>query len=238
MADTPVCLLLPGTLCDARLFAPLQAAWAALGHAPVQRVADLHQLPMGLEAWWDAQLSGLTAPVDVLGFSLGGVLALQLLARAPQRVRRLVLVASNPMPGTPMHRERVQAQQAQWHAQGPQAVADAMLDQASPGATPEVRALVRAMAADTPVAAFDAQGELNATRPDGAPALARWRGPLLLVSGQRDPWCGDDKQALLRQARPDALWHALPDAGHYLPLERAQALAQVSAEFFRSSDLS
>ena len=39
MADTPVCLLLPGTLCDARLFAPLQAAWAALGHAPALRVA-------------------------------------------------------------------------------------------------------------------------------------------------------------------------------------------------------
>lgn len=229
MVDSGVCLLLPGTLCDARLFAPLQAAWANLGMRITTRVADLHRLHESPAAWWATQLEGLPAHFDVLGFSLGGVLALQLLQSAPERVRRLVLVASNPMPGNAQQHERVRAQQAQWREQGPQALADAMLAQASPQAGASVRAVVRAMATDTPEAAFKAQGELNATRPDGLPALARWCGPLLLLSGRDDPWCGADKQDLMRTAHPEAIWHELPDCGHYLPLEQPQALAHCSA---------
>jgi pimeloyl-ACP methyl ester carboxylesterase len=236
VADHPACLLLPGSLCDARLFAPLRAAWAHLNHRPLTRVADLHRLSLGTEDWWAEQVEDLPGPLDVLGFSLGGVLALQLLARAPDRVRRLVLVASNPQSGSPQHRERIQAQKAQWHSQGAAAVAQAMLVQASPGADAVVKAQVLAMAADTPRAAFDAQGELNASRPDGTPTLSRWRGPLLLVSGQNDPWCGSDKQTLIRQARPDAQWLALPETGHYVPLERPLALAQASADFFETPD--
>lgn len=236
MADQPACLLLPGSLCDARLFAPLQEAWANLNYCPLKRVADLHRLSLGLEDWWAEQLKDLPVPFDVLGFSLGGVLALQLLARFPDRVRRMVLVASNPQPGSTLHRERVQAQQAKWHSHGASAVAQAMLAQASPAADAGVQAQVLAMAADTPKAAFLAQGELNACRPDGSPALARWRRPLLLISGQDDPWCGGDKQALFRLAHPDAQWLALPVTGHYVPLERPQALAQASAQFFQSPD--
>lgn len=236
VAEYPSCLLLPGSLCDERLFAPLQDAWAQLNYRPNLKVADLHRLSLGLENWWGELLEDLPGPLDVLGFSLGGVLALQLLARAPARVRRLVLVASNPQPGGAQHREKVQDQQALWASQGASAVAQAMLEQGSPGADAAVCAQVLAMAADTPKAAFDAQGELNASRPDGTPALTRWRGPLLLVSGQDDPLCGDDKQALLRHARPDARWLALPATGHYVLLERPQELAQASANFFQTSD--
>jgi poly(3-hydroxyoctanoate) depolymerase len=38
----------------------------------------------------------LTRPVDVLGVSLGGVVAQQLAHQAPRRVRRLVLAATGP----------------------------------------------------------------------------------------------------------------------------------------------
>lgn len=236
MVEAPVCLLIPGTLCDERLYSPLQAGWAERGLAPKVRVANLHTLPMGIDAWWRAQLSDLAGPLDVLGFSLGGVLALDLLARAPERVRRLMLVASNPMPGSALHRERVQAQRTQWTNDGPVAVADAMLNEASPRAVSSVRTRVREMAAATPSTAFVAQGDLNANRPDGTYALSQWRGPLQLVSGQLDPWCGDDKQALMLHAHPQAHWLSMPETGHYLPLEQPQALAQISAKFFWTTD--
>lgn len=225
MADTCHCLLLPGTLCDARLFAPLEAAWAAMGVHITTRVGDLHRLSDPAPSWWEAQLAGLPMQFDVLGFSLGGVLALQLLQRAPERVRRLVLVASNPMPGSAQHRERVLAQQTLWQEKGPLTVADALLDQASPRADAAVRSVVRSMAIDTPQDAFKAQGELNATRPDGIPVLANWHGPLMLLSGVNDPWCGADKQLLMQKAHPRTIWHELPDCGHYLPLEQPAALA-------------
>jgi pimeloyl-ACP methyl ester carboxylesterase len=225
------CLLLPGTLCDARLFTPMQVAWSEHGFAPPTSVGDLHLLTLGPLAWCQALLADAPPCFDVIGFSLGGLLALQLLALAPQRVRRLVLVASNPLPASVQHRTRVRAQMAQWHAQGPQSTAEQMLQLASPAASVEVLAQVQAMAAATPTAALAAQGELNATRGDGLPALAHWPGPLLLVSGADDPWCGADKQQLMRSVRPDAQWCELPQTGHYLPLEQPHVLARLTHAF-------
>ena len=235
MADPTACLLLPGTLCDERLFQPMQQAWADLGFTPTARPADMHGLHSGRKTWWATQLKGMPATFDVLGFSLGGVLAFELLAHAPERVRRVVLMASNPMPGSPAHAERVAQQRSVWRDHGAAAVAAQMLAQASPAASADVLQTVQNMAQATPEPAFVAQGELNAHRPDGLVALARWQGPLLLISGMDDPWCGADKQALIRQARPDAQWHPLLDCGHYLPLEQPLALAQLTREFLAAA---
>lgn len=229
MAEPVLRLLLPGTLCDGRVFAPMCAHWSP--DARVQ-VADLHRLDKP-QHWLQDLLAQLPAQVDVLGFSLGGILAMGLLAMAPARVRRLVLVASNPQAATAVHAQRVQAQGQRWQQQGPRALALDMVQQTTAQArqSPELVQTVQDMAEATPWAAFQAQGQLNASRPDGGLALARWSGPLLLLSGALDPWCGADKQALLRQSRPDALWHELPDAGHYLPLECPAELARLTEDF-------
>ena len=91
MAESVLRLLLPGTLCDGRVFAPMISHWPK---DRLVQVADLHRLEDPL-VWWQELLGRLPAQLDVLGFSLGGILAMQLLAVAPERVRRLVLVASN-----------------------------------------------------------------------------------------------------------------------------------------------
>jgi len=221
-------MLLPGTLCDARLFAPMLSNWPKNS---VLQVADLHRLH-DPQAWWQEQLSQLPETFDVLGFSLGGILAMQLLALAPERVRRLVLVASNPQAGTAMHAQRVQAQRAQWLQSGSHALALQLLEQttAPPALSAPMIEIVEEMIEATPLQAFDAQGHINAHRADGCAALAQWSGPLMLISGSSDPWCGADKQELMRTARPDALWHVLP-GGHYLPLEQPLTLARLSDEF-------
>lgn len=233
MAEPVPCLLLPGTLCDASLFEPILQVWRTLGFAPAHHMADLHQGPLD-DGWCDAQMNATGTVMDVVGFSLGGILALQCLAQAPQRIRRMVLVATNPLPGSGVHRERFQQQWALWHQQGPQAVAEQMLAQASPNAPPYVLDCVKAMASATPTAALASQGELNASRPDRREQLARWSGPLMLVGGQDDPWCGTDKQQLLREVRPDAHGHLLPHTGHYVPLEQPEALGRLTCDFFSS----
>lgn len=235
MAESLACLGLPGTLCDARLFAPMQKAWSALSFRPAMRIADLHGLRHARQAWWAAQLEGLPARFDVLGFSLGGLLAFELLAQAPERVRRLVLMASNPMAGTPAHAQRVALQRAHWRDRGAAAVAGQMVAEASPRAASAILPVVQQMAQATPGPAFVAQGDLNASRPDGIPVLTHWPGELLLISGQDDPWCGADKQALMRQARADAQWIELPDCGHYLPLEQPHRLAELTCEFLAAA---
>ena len=229
MAESVLRLLLPGTLCDGRVFAPMCDRWPA--GKPV-RMADLHGLGPAVD-WWMGQLPGLPKQFDVLGFSLGGILAMTLLSLAPARVRRLVLVASNPQAGTPAHAQRALQQRQMWLEQGPRALAlDLMRQTTAPARqSTQMQHALQAMAETTPLAAFDAQARLNATRPDGGTALAAWPGPLMLISGAADPWCGADKQALLLKSRPDAIWHELPEAGHYLPLERPADLARLTEEF-------
>ncbi|WP_300042385.1 alpha/beta fold hydrolase [Ramlibacter sp.] len=232
----PLQLLIPGTLCDPRLFAPMLEQWPT-GGAPAEgaRVLDLSELDEA-EAWWQRQLPGLPDPLDLVGFSLGGVLALALLRLAPQRVRRLSLVAASALGGTPAHESRVAAQIAQWRAQGPAAVARQMTEQAVPaqGRTPALTQCLEAMAEATSESAFLAQARLNATRPDGLKTLVRWGGPLLLLCGEQDPWCGPATQAQTLAHRPDAHCITLPGAGHYLPLERPAAVAAALAPFFRT----
>ena len=238
MADAHFCLLLPGTLCDARLFAPMLGVWSSMGVQRPYRVASLHGLLVDTRAWWHVQLATLPERFDVIGFSLGAVLALQLLGVAPTRVRRLALVAGNSAAGHVTQRDRVAMQRSLWETEGPSSVAAHMLEQASTQAAANawLRQQVLDMACDTPSTAFVAQGEVNVSRPDGLPWLAGWQGPLLLVSGAQDPWCGADKQLRMRAALSDAQWSELPDCGHYVPLEQPRALAELTDFFFREPD--
>jgi pimeloyl-ACP methyl ester carboxylesterase len=233
MPEALPCLLLPGTLCDGRLFAPMQAAWQAQGLTLQTQVANLHTLETERSAWWHTQLQAMPERFHVLGFSLGGLLALELLARWPERVASLALLASNAAAGSAALHARTQQQRLQWQAQGAGAVGLGMLNAASPSPTHPAHAeLVQAMAEQTPHSAFVAQGRLNATRPDGLQLLARSQTPLLLISGALDPWCGSDKQQAIRAVRPDAHWHALPRCGHYIPLEQPHIAADLCAPFF------
>ncbi|MEE9217619.1 MAG: alpha/beta fold hydrolase [Acidobacteriota bacterium] len=82
--------ILPGLLPGRRLLAPSLPAHGRSG-APAE--------PFGVEevgAWLDAWLSRRVGSeqLDLIGFSLGGWVALQLVLLRPQRVRRLVLVSS------------------------------------------------------------------------------------------------------------------------------------------------
>lgn len=238
MTDAVPRWLIPGTLCDQQLFAACRASWdelgAGSGHAVPSEVADLHNLGPDPKAWLLGCLAQLPAQFDVMAFSLGGVLAMMLLELAPQRVRRLILVASNSQPGSLEHQKRVDAQRQLWREAGPRALAEQMLREAVPtkAQTPTLQACLQDMAEQTPYSSFLAQGQLNATRPDGLPALQRWPGALMFMSGRQDPWCHAQTQQRMRLARPDAAVHEFADAGHYIPLESPLELARRSQSFF------
>jgi len=192
----------------------------------------MHSADLASPSWWTEQLDGCTEQVDILGFSLGGVLAVNLMRRAPERIRRVALVAFNPMAGNETHAERACAQQQIWLEQGPAAVADAVIEQASPNAGDSIRRTIRSMAIDTPTAAFIAQGNLNASRSDALPTLAKWDAPLLQISAEGDPWCGADKQIMIQHARPNTEWLSVPGTGHFIPLECPSVLADATGAFF------
>ena len=93
---TPL-VLLPGMMCDARLFRPqieaLSARWPVMvapigGHDTMARLAA-------------EVLSAAPARFALAGLSMGGIVAMEILRQAPERVARLALLDTNPLAERP-----------------------------------------------------------------------------------------------------------------------------------------
>ena len=86
-------VLIPGMMCDARMWGDLTAA---LHPRPV-----IHALPTGHDT-----MAALAAEVlrcaperfALAGLSMGGIVAMEVLRQAPDRVDRLALLDTNPRP--------------------------------------------------------------------------------------------------------------------------------------------
>ena len=229
-------MLIPGTLCDAALFQRQRLALRA--HAQVW-CADLHSLGDPVDrhrdvgAWAEALLRALPPRFCLAGFSLGGLLALELLRRAPERVERLALIASNAEAAGRRARRRGQAQHVWWQ----QGAGRAVVRRLAPLYLPVLRRraqhapLIQRMACRTPDAAALAQFDWAAARPSGHAALAAHSAPLLVVSGADDRLCPRAQQQRLLATRPDARWVELRRCGHFIPLERPRQLSRLLAQW-------
>lgn len=85
-------VLLPGTLCDARLF---EHQLSHLTDVVVPQVIDVHRQDnlKDVASYVLAQVDGHFA---VAGLSYGGIVALEICRQAPQRVTKLALLNTNP----------------------------------------------------------------------------------------------------------------------------------------------
>jgi pimeloyl-ACP methyl ester carboxylesterase len=218
-------------------------AAAAAGAPPVL----LHDLPSSSGDWAGLlERTGGIAP-DLIGFGrsakgghleytidgLARFVALELAARAPERIERLALVS--PLPLLAGHRWSGPA--AIWRRPGVGELAMGALPKAllarqlrAACAHPEIWSGPRL---DALWEQFD-QGTQRAvlrlhraTDPEYLTHV-EYDGPLLILHGERDPWCTPAQAEAIAAALPGAELHGIPDAGHWPWLERevaAQALA-------------
>ena len=227
----PTLLMLPGSLCDARVFGG-QLRSLRGGSRPI--LADYRRLRAGTR-WLDALLADLPARFSVAGFSLGGLWALEMLRRAPQRIERMALIASNAQPASDRIRRRSERLWRQWCSRGPETV----VQQLKPAyfhhksLRQKHAPVIRDMALRTPSRAAAAEFSWAAHRPAGHHLLADFRGPLLLVSGERDRLCPPAWQQAILQAQPAARWVCLPRVGHFVPLEAPAALRDALLQWMR-----
>lgn len=86
-------VLIPGMMCDARLFAPQIAALSAqttLQLAPITGADTVEALA--------AEILVHAPPVfAVAGLSMGGIVAMEVRRQAPERVARIALLDTNPL---------------------------------------------------------------------------------------------------------------------------------------------
>lgn len=202
-------------------------------------------VPESVEEMADDALSFVRAldlqEVDVLGFSLGGLVAQEMALQAPSLVRRLVLVGTGPRGGEAMQSLTPEAQDIFGGSYDPpdhlwlrvffapsessQAAGRAFLERFRRRTTdrdPEVDDAVAP-------AQLVALGKWGATPPDAFAYLERIRQPALVVNGDADVIIYSVNSWILQQYLPDAKLIIYPDANH-------GSLYQYPAAFVRDVD--
>mgnify|MGYP001810021227 CR=1 FL=1 len=217
-------ILLPGLLCDGRLW---QGVAEALG-SPIQS-PDLSQDDT-LGAMAERVLAEAPPLFALGGHSMGGYLALEILRRAPERVECLALICTKA--GADPEAQRQRRQDAIALARSGrfgQVVAAQIgaLFTAESGQDPVLTGLFRAMAEAIGPEGFARQQQAIMGRPDSTPMLAGIRCPTLVVGGALDGMTPPALQQELAAAIPGAAVEIVPEAGHLAPLERPGAVAAV-----------
>ena len=158
--------------------------------------------------------------VTVVGLSMGGYVALEVLRRAPERVRALVLADTRAGADDEAGRAGREAFAVSALAQGGGWVADAMVPRLlREGADPEVEATVRALIRGASTAGVAAAQRGMALRPDSTLTLATIAVPTLVIVGALDRLTPPEEARRMAEAIPGAELVEIPGAAHLANLE-------------------
>jgi pimeloyl-ACP methyl ester carboxylesterase/predicted ester cyclase len=235
-AVTVPLLLLPGTVCDARLFEPMLAR---LG-VPIATVVDMS----GEAATPDLAARILRdAPerFSLLGFSLGGIVALEMIAQAPERIVRLALIDTTSRPDPEANASVRRAAVAKARERGMDGYVD---DSWSRLVAPEnvlnreLQAVISAMARDAGADVLASQSEVAIHRADSRQRLSAISVPTLILAGEAEQVCPLVAHQEMAEAIPGAQYFTIPKAGHFAPLENPAAVARHVRDWLGRTDIS
>jgi pimeloyl-ACP methyl ester carboxylesterase len=181
----------------------------------------------------EALLVGLgidrVAPV---GLSMGGLVAMELATRHPERCWALGLVATTAEPVTPQERAARRERADLVERDGIGVLIDYMHTGVyGPRCPPEVRARVDAMMARAPVAGAAAALRGRAERPDYRPRLRALDLPAFVCTGSEDPWSDEAVTAEIVESLQRPELTVIDGAGHLPNLEAESVFNRALAAF-------
>lgn len=219
--NTPL-VLLPGMMCDARLFAAQIAAFWESRPVIIPPMTGQDSVA----AMAANVLRMAPAEFALAGLSMGGIVAMELVRQAPDRVTHLALMDTNAKsepPKVAAHRDpqiaRVQAgglQDVMRNELMPYYVADGPL---ADDALEQCLAMADTLGPDV----FADQSRALQTRPDQQDTLRQIKVPTLILCGEADRLCPPHLHELMHDLTPGSVMKTIKGAGHLPTLEQPQA---------------
>lgn len=215
-------LLLPGMMCDQRLWQPQVEALAPTWTASVA-VLTAHDAIAALAA--DA-LARAPSRFALAGLSMGGIVALEMWRQAPDRIERLALLDTNFRAELP-ERQTLRGPQLATVAAGglERVLRDELLPNylaASRSGDPLLRSIILEMGLDLGPQVFERQSIALRDRPDSTATLADIHCPTLVLCGDEDRLCPPELHREMAQRLSASVLQVIPDCGHLSTLEQPE----------------
>ena len=224
MAHRSPLLLIPGLLLNADLWTEQVLALADLVEPVVTTAQTQHS---SMPAIASAILASAPETFMLAGMSMGGYVAQEIVAQAPERVRRLALIDTSARPDSP----EIKAQRAALIRQSgrgtfvgisrptfaqwvhPSRATDEVLFE-------RVAAMTRTVGRET----FVRQQTAIIERPDYRPGLARIDCPTAILCGDADRVTPLAYSSEMAATIPNATLTVIAECGHLAPLEQPAAV--------------
>lgn len=226
-------LLLPGMMCDARLFGP-----------QIEALAPRREIVVPLPTGHD-DMAALAAEIlrrapgrfALAGLSMGGIVAMEIVRQAPGRVDRLALIDTNPLAEADAVRAR-RAPQIETVRQG--RLAEVIRDEMKPHylahgpGRQAILDLCMDMALDLGAGVFCRQSRALRDRPDQQDTLRRYRGETLILCGREDALCPVARHELMHDLVQGSDLKIIEGAGHLPTLEQPEATTRALARWLEA----
>ena len=216
-------VLIPGLLASARLYASqLPVLWP---YGPV--TIATHTRDDSVAGIARRILADAPPRFALVGLSMGGYIAFEILRQAGTRVAKLALLDTQARADTEEVRAARRAQMDVARAVGLTAVADALIPRfVHPARVQEapLRALIHEMAAEVGRDGYLNQQNANMGRPDSRGGLAHIRCPTLVLVGDADALTPPELAREMADGIPGARLTVIPECGHLSPIERPLAV--------------
>ncbi len=226
-------VLVPGLLASARLYAPQLAALWSSGAVQVAN----HTRDDSMAALARRILAEAPPRFALVGLSMGGYVAFEILRQAPERVARVALLDTAARADTP-DASAARRTQMDLAASGRfTEVIDALFARVvhpSRQHDAALRELMRLMGAEVGVSGYLRQQTANMTRIDSRPTLAGIRCPTLVLVGEGDRLTPPERAVEIADAITGARLVVVPDCGHFSTLECPQAVTDALRAWLQS----
>ena len=219
-------------MCDARLFAPQIAAFSS--ERAVQIAPLTQHDSMGALAW--SVLYDAPPRFALAGLSMGGLVAMEIMRQAPERVTQLALIDTNPKAELPEASARREPQIEKVRTGQLRAV---MRDEMKPNYLsdgPNQGAILdqcMTMAEALGPTVFERQSRAIQRRLDQQETLRKVEVPTLILCGEDDSLCPIERHELMHDLVRDSHLKIISGAGHLPTLEQPELTTEALARWLK-----
>ncbi|HJV24078.1 MAG TPA: alpha/beta hydrolase [Aromatoleum sp.] len=219
--EKPNLIMLPGLLNDANVFAHQAGGLANLVAVTVGDLTGSDSVP-ALAA--DVLAQAPAGPFMLLGMSMGGYVAFEIMRQAGERVHALVLLSTTARPdtreATAGREELIKLSETDF----PAVIEKLLARMAHPDHAniPEVGGTFQSMATELGREVFVCQERAIIGRPDSRASLAAIRCPTLVICGEQDQLAPPEVHEEIVAGIPGAQLVRIEECGHLSPLEQPE----------------